>query len=141
MQKFKPIKPGAKVMDMKHSVQPTLSTSPETLVLHVGKNDLSQKSAQEVLQDPTSLGQLISTDSPTTKLVISGILKRTDNLNLTSKVSELNATLRYVQQIIGGHISHENIDRTHLNTSGVYLNKQGIAIMAQNIEHFFKHSN
>ena len=88
MQKFKPIKPDAKVMDMKHSVQPTLSTSPETLVLHVGTNDFSQKSAQEVLQDLTSLGQLISTDSPTTKLMISGITKRTDNSSLTSKASE-----------------------------------------------------
>ena len=66
--------PGAKVMDMKHYVQPTLSTSPETLVLHVGTNDLSQKSVQEVLQDLTSLGQSICTDSPTTKLVISGII-------------------------------------------------------------------
>ena len=52
------------------------------LVLQAGTNDLSQKSAQEVLQDLTSLGQLISTDSPITKLVISGIIKRTDNSNL-----------------------------------------------------------
>ena len=134
--------PGAKVMDMKHYVQPALSTSPETLVLHVGTNDLSQKSVQEVLQDLTSLGQSICTDSPKTKLVISGIIKRTDNSNLTSKVSELNATLRQVCTTNNwSYISHENIDRTHLNTSGVHLNKQGTAIMAQNIKHFFKYSN
>ena len=134
--------PGAKVKDMKHYVQPTLSTPPETLVLHVGTNDLSQKSVQEVLQDLTSLGQSICTDSPTTKLVISGIIKRTDNSNLTSKVSELNATLRQVCTTNNwGYISHESIDRTHLNTSGVHLNKKGTAIMAQNIKHFFKYSN
>ena len=100
-------------------------------------------SAQEVLQDLTSLGQLICTDSPTTKLVISGIIKRTDNSNLTSKVSELNATLRQVctTNNYWGYIFHENIDRTHLNTSGVHLDKQGTAIMAQNIKNFFKYSD
>ena len=82
-----------------------------------------------MIQDLTSLGQLICTDSPTTKLVISGIIKRTDNSSLTSKVSELNATLRQVCTTNNwGYISHENIDRTHLNTSGVHLNKQELPL-------------
>ncbi len=80
--------PGAKVVDMKHYVQPTLSTSPETLVLHVGTNDLGQKSAQDVLEDLINLGQFITKDSPTTKLVISAIITRTDDPNLTPKVSQ-----------------------------------------------------
>ncbi len=118
--------PGAKVVDMKHYVQPTLSTSPETLVLHVGTNDLGQKSAQDVLEDLINLGQFITTDDP----------------NLTPKVSEINAKLR--QACITnnwGFISHENIGGTHLNTSGIHLNKQGTAIMAQNIKKLFKHSS
>ncbi len=126
---------------MKHYVQPTLSTSPETLVLHVGTNDLGQKSAQDVLEDLINLGQFITKDSPTTKLVISAIKTRTDDPNLTPKVSEINAKLR--QACITnnwGFISHENIGGTHLNTSGIHLNKQGTA-MAQNIKKLFKHSN
>ena len=70
--------PGAKVTDMKHYVQPTLATSPETLVRHVGTNDHSQKTTQNVLEELTSLGQAISGDSPETKLVISAIITRAD---------------------------------------------------------------
>jgi lysophospholipase L1-like esterase len=134
--------PGAKVTDMKHYVQPTLATSPETLVLHVGTNDLSQKTTQNVLEELTSLGQAISVDSPETKLVISAIITRADNPNLATQVSEINAKLPQVCITNNwGFISHENIDGTHLNTSGVHLNKQGTVIMAQNIRNFFKHSN
>ena len=47
---------------MKHYVQPTLSTSPEILVLHVSRNDLSHSTSQNVLEELTTLGQAISVD-------------------------------------------------------------------------------
>ena len=52
----------------------TLRTSSEILVLHVGTNDLSQKTAQNVFDELTTVGQAISvTDMPETKLMISAI--------------------------------------------------------------------
>ena len=92
---------------------------------------------QEIYHCRNRVHEMHEIYSPTTKLVISGIRKRTDNSNVTSKVSELNATLRQVCTTNNlGYISHKNVDRTHLNTSGVHLNKQGTATMAQTIKHF-----
>ena len=73
--------PGAKVADMKHYIQPTLSTSPEILLLHVGTNDLSHSTSQNVLEELTTLGQAISVDR---------------EVSVDRKLSEINTQLSQV---------------------------------------------
>ena len=70
---------------------------------------LAKKSAQDVLDDLINLGQFISKDSPTTKLVISAIITRTDDPNL--KVRSHGATNR--RDMLQGHFAGSNFIVCH----------------------------
>ena len=134
--------PGARIDDMKHYVKPTLASGPDYLVLHVGTNDMKQSSPQQISGNISSLGQEIMKTLPETNLIISGVITRTDDSNLTTKVNEVNAKLSQVcSNNKWGFISHKNILANHLNLYGVHLNKQGTAIMAKNITNYLKNYN
>ncbi|CAB4031179.1 Scavenger receptor cysteine-rich type 1 M130, partial [Paramuricea clavata] len=85
--------PGAKVADMEHYVKPTLAHAPEYLVLHVGTNDLRQKSPRQIATSITKLGHEINANMPNTKLILSEVIVRNDDPQLMIKVKEVNSKL------------------------------------------------
>jgi lysophospholipase L1-like esterase len=51
--------PGATVQDMKDHIRPILRRNPDTIVLHIGTNDVKGNKASKVLDDIDSLCQEI----------------------------------------------------------------------------------
>ena len=84
---------GAKTSDMKHYIVPTLSTPPDEIVLHIGTNDIIHSSAQQIIQNISEIGDIISEASSETKVTISNIIKRSDNVNLNQKIDECNVEI------------------------------------------------
>ena len=81
---------GAKTSDMKHYIVPTLSTPPDEIVLHIGTNDIIHSSAQQIIQKISEVGDIIFEASSETKVTISNIITRSDNVNLNQKIDECN---------------------------------------------------
>ena len=131
--------PGAKVADMEHYVKPTLAHAPEYLVLHVGTNDLRQKSPRQIATSITKLGHEINANMPNTKLILSEVIVRNDDPQLMIKVKEVNSKLSQVcLSNRWDFLTHGNILVKHLNPYGVHLNKQGTSILAKNLSDFLK---
>jgi hypothetical protein len=131
--------PGAKVADMHHYVKPTLKQAPEYLVLHVGTNDLKQSSPRQISTSIANLGQEIQNIAPTTKLIISEVITRNDDPQISAKVKEVNTKLLQVcKNNKWEHISHKNIVEKHLNPYGVHLNRHGTIALAKNFTDFLK---
>ena len=120
---------------MIHYVKPTLNKQPSQLIIHVVTNDLSSKSPTEIAKSIAVLGDAIKTEDPKIDLNSSEVITRNDEKALTDKVNLVNKHLdKLCTQRTWGLISHENIKNTHLNGSGLHLNRQGSAILARNIK-------
>jgi hypothetical protein len=129
--------PGAGVEEMNHYVKPTLLTTPNKLILHVGTNDLQRKTPDELLTHVQVLGQKINRENRDIELVLSEIITRKDDERLANKVNEYNKGL--AQLCIEQNwslIKHNNISINHLNNYGLHLNKQGTSVLAKNIKQF-----
>ena len=70
--------PGAGVKEMNHYVKPTLLTTPDKLILHVGTNDLQEMTPDELLTQVQRLGENITRENRGIELVLSEIIARND---------------------------------------------------------------
>ena len=69
---------GSTIEDMEDYLKPVIRKEPESIVLHIGTNDLNKLSPKQVADSITNLGIQINEESPNTAIVISSILLRTD---------------------------------------------------------------
>ena len=123
----------ASVNDMFDYIQPTIRQHPEHIILHVGTNDLKNSNPRKVAEKIVDLGSLVETESPNTKVTISSLLTRSDDLSLASKVKEVNKILKtFANQNEWDVISHSNLTTEHLNSSGLHLNFSGNKVFASN---------
>ena len=133
---------GANVADMRYYVKPTISRSPDYLLLHVGTNDLKRQTPQQIAGSISTLCQEIVKESPNTKIILSKVITRSDDSSLDSKIKELNCKLSQVcHNNKWGVLNHTNITADHLNPYGLHLNKQGTAKLAKNIIDHLKNLN
>ena len=94
-------------------------------------------SAQRVAEGVLNLGIQVNQDSPSTELVISGILPRTDKPNLMLKVNEANKIVKsFCLENNWAFIDHKSFNSTCLNTRGLHLNRKGTSIIASNISNY-----
>ena len=128
--------PGARIDDMKHYAVPTLTTKPNTLIVHIGTNDLRNNTPSNLLSSLEDLGEMIMQyTNKNTNLIWSEIITRTHDPTLTNKVNLVNNSLaRLCETRNWGLIKNNNITGNLLNNSGLHLNKQGTAALAKNIK-------
>ena len=67
---------------MEDYLKPVIRKEPESIVLHIGTNDLNKLSPEQIADSITNLRIQISEESPNTTIVISSILLRADKPNL-----------------------------------------------------------
>ena len=131
--------PGASVEDMFDYIKPTTKHHPEEIILRVGTNDLKDSDFRKVAERIVDLGNLIEAESPNTKVTISNLLPRTDDLALNSKAKQVNNILRmFANQNKRKIIPHPNITGEHLNSSGLHLNLSGTKAFAYNFVSYMK---
>lgn len=125
---------GATTSDMEDYLRPVLRKEPNKIILHIGTNDINYQTAQTVAEGVLNLGIQITQDSPTTDIVISGILPRTDKPNLMSKVNQANRLIKALCiENNWAFLDHESFNSTCLNSRGLHLNRKGTSILARNI--------
>ena len=131
---------GAKAGDMSDYASPTLKTKPDSIILHVGTNNLKSKDSPDRIQTKVSeLAKEIKSKCPQTKLAISSIIKRDDDKSLNSKIDKLNSGLQSMCQSNNfDFISNDNIGVEHLNNSKLHLNKKGSALLASNFRRYIR---
>ena len=113
------------------------ATKPTKVVLHVGTNDLRDKTAQEVGDEMVDLAQHIEDKYTDTNVSFSELTVRQDSEDLATKVSQVNKIMaRYCSQSDRTVIKNNNIDATCLNLSKLHLNAKGVAILASNLTNF-----
>ena len=86
--------PGATVTDMPDYLKPISRKQPSHLILHAGTNDIKSQIPVEIIGNFEKVKDMIANESSETRLVISSLILRNDNIELNSKIRSLNESLR-----------------------------------------------
>ena len=117
---------------MEDYLKPLLRKEPDEIILHIGTNNIRDESAKDVASGVVNLITQVQQDSPTTRLTISPLLPRSDNLELNDKINEANKILR---SICSSHgltlLQNSNVDLTCLNRRGLHLNRKGSQLLSK----------
>ena len=124
---------GATTSDMEDYLKPITRKCPDSLVLHVGTNDLlSIQTSQQIAESIVNLADQIESDSPGTLVSISAICVRKED-ELWKKATAVNKLLRrFCSNRRWGFLPHNNIESSCLNASGLHLNRKGVSILSDN---------
>ena len=88
------------------------------------------------------LANSIKDSLPTTELVLSALITRSDDVELERQVGEVNKILRqHCDKKCWNILEHSNITKRHLNRSGLHLNKVGTTHLACNLIQCIQHGN
>ena len=130
---------GATVDDMRDFLKPTLRKHPDKLIIHVGTNDIRKSDPKIVADKVTIPAKQFKKDSSNTEVVISSLVVRNDGPELAKKVQQTNILLK--SNCISydlGFLDNSNIDCSHLNYKGLHLNRDGSALLQNNIANILK---
>ena len=103
---------------------------PAYILLHIGSNDCSTKTSDEVLNDFKLLTDYIKKELPSSTLIISLPIIRNDN-KVAMQIQK-NFGLK-LKRLYYPFLDNSNIDLSHLGRKGLHLNNHGTKIMARNI--------
>ena len=122
--------PGATTEDMVDYINPTRKFNSELYILHCGTNDLRTGKNPEIIAD--DIVQLaLSLKKDDNEVALSSIIPRKDKFN--DKGIKVNDCLRLrTQQFNLGFIEHTNIEKYHLNGSGLHLTEDGDTVLKNN---------
>ena len=122
---------GAKTTCMNDYVKPSVRSTPDHFILHVGTNDLSSdKSSEEIARSTTDLATSVKNKKH--DVSISNIIIRADNKKLEEKRCEVNSFLGKLCKEKNHYlIDHfTRIKRNHLNKGKLHLNKKGTKLLS-----------
>ena len=114
-------------------LRPTIRRQPDKLVIHVGTNDIRSSTPQDIADEITEVAQQFKQESRNTKIVISFLITRSDNLEFTNKVKETNMALKLnCEENNWSFIDNSNLNNSHLNHRGLHLTGEGSALLQAN---------
>ena len=116
-------------------IEPILEHKPDIVLVHIGTNDCSEKTSDEVLNDITNFKKHIEQLLPATVVYISLPTIRRDKARANVIIRNLNTKLKRKSFNI---LDNHNIGEGHLGRKGLHLNSQGVKMMASNIISFIK---
>ena len=122
---------GAKTTCMHDYVKPSVRSSPDRFILHVGTNDLSSdKSPQEIAKSITDRATSIKNEKH--DVSISNIIIQVDNKKLEEKKCKVNSFLGKLCKENNFYlIDHSTrIKRNHLNKGKLHLNQKGTKLLS-----------
>jgi hypothetical protein len=122
--------PGATIQCMRDYVKPTLRHNPDLIIVHAGTNDLkSEQTSEEIALNLLNLVKEIKTT--TNEVMISSVTTRKDKQNAKGKKVNVHLKSLCSKNSIG-YIDNNLITEKHLNGSGIHLNYNGTALLANN---------
>ena len=130
--------PGATISDMfdyLNYLKPLFKNNPEIVIIHIGTNDSTKSSSRELLDKMLELKSFISSNLPTSKVIISSPVLRTDNGKAMLTLKNLNKLMKELKINI---IDNDNIKEQHLGRKGLHLNGKGTSRLAMNFIEILK---
>ena len=106
---------------------------PEYALLHVGTNNCTSCTSEEVIEKLTSLYEHVRNISPSTEVFLSLPTTRWDNVRADTILKNVNIKMRRSRI---PHIEHTNITHAHLAKKGLHFSVRGKNVMADNIATF-----
>lgn len=128
---------GAKVEDMFHYIKPTLSHSPDKIILHIGTNNLKSDNPDSLCTKIENLCKTVLKECPNTKLGLSEITPRHDYKGASNVREKVNKNLQsFCCANNVEFISHPTLTDDSLNTRGIHLNRKGTALLSKDFKNF-----
>ena len=120
--------------------KPLTRRSPDKMILHFGTNDMRSHATPKIMADSiVNIVTQIREDSPGTAGSISAILVTNDKNDLPAKAIQINNILKgYCSRNRIPFLSNSNMNASHLNMSGLHLNRHGSLALQQNLLDFAK---
>ena len=109
--------PGARTAKMSHYAKPTLSTTSDEIILHIGTKDMKANTPEDIINAVARLGEYITQQSKNPKLTSSEIITRNDDECRIRKVTLYNSLLAKLRLERKWQLISNNIDKFHLNSS------------------------
>ena len=103
---------------------------PDLILLHIGSNDCTGKTSDEILQEYNMLTAYISNELPCTKLIISLPIIRADS----TRANAIQQNLKFkLKRLFYTCLENLNVNLSPIGKKGLHLNNHGTKIMASNI--------
>ena len=120
--------PGCSPEDMVDYEKPVARKKPDTLIIHVGTNDLIKgvNTMRKVSKCVEIIRELDNTEN--SQIRFSSIIQRTDK-DFSNEIKETNIKLKNYLFIF---VDNDNINEFCLNNSKLHLNKKGTQRLAKN---------
>ena len=132
--------PGCTTQDMMDHIKPHLRRNSDEIIIHVGTNSLqSSNTPLQCAAELIDLAESVSSES-SNMISISSLITRSDDEALAAKVPDVNKVLKeHCLQKNWGFVDHSNISASsHLNLSGLHLNKGGTSHLARNFINYLR---
>ena len=107
-----------------------IKLKPEYIILHIGTNDCTSNTSDEVLKELVTLTEYIKYVLPSSSLIISLPTVRTDNMTANQVRKNLNLKLKRLDYMF---LDNSNLYASHLGKKGLHFNDHCIRKMASNI--------
>ena len=108
---------GSMISDMYDLFKPILERNPDYIILHIGTNNASKNTANELLDKILALKSLVASSSQNFKVIISTLTMRVDDQKCRSVVIEVKEFLKnLIFNILV--VNNKNIIRKYLGNKG-----------------------
>ena len=119
----------ATIDDMFDYLLPLLKKIPTNIILHIGSNDSSYKSSNEIAGEISTLKEFIHCMLPSVRIFISCPVIRLDDKKANKTLRDLDLHLKYNYNDI---VVNDNVDASCLGKKGLHLNPKGSGRLAIN---------
>ena len=103
---------------------------PDYILLHIGSNDCTHKTSDEVLREMRKLIEYIEKTLPLSKIIVSLPIIRADS----NRANTIQKILKYkLKRSFYPSLDHSNVGLSYLGKKGLHLNNQGTKLVARNI--------
>ena len=121
---------GCKIKGMYKHLQSAFDLKPHYILLHIGTNDSTTKTSDEILRELDKLKKYIEIAMPDCHVIFSLPIVRSDNTTANQILKNLNMKLKKMNY---GLLDNSNISALDLGTKGLHLNDDGNRKIAGNL--------
>ena len=121
---------GAKIKDISNNLDELIHNDLKTIILHVSANNAVEDTVEDIYNDLISLKAKIEDKIPSCQVVISCLIRRSDNVKANKTAEKVNNFIKLAKLKF---IDNGNITDKHLGRRGLHLNRNRNIIFVKNL--------
>jgi len=125
--------------DMMDFVKPLIKRKPDTFILHIGANDITNKI--DTINNLKEIRKLFRKDLPDCDFVLSECTMRNDRKGINNKVNSLNDEINLLSTELNIQvIKHNDRSHKHLGKGKLHLNERGKSLFALDFRDYLENA-